>query len=67
VTRELEDGTLISDSNWDDEGPDTLADVLNQLGTSDPQAVKALTQKPQWGDFSLALRHEVEQWLADQG
>jgi hypothetical protein len=65
VTYETEDGEVLSTSTWDEEGPDTIHDVLTQLGTTNPAAVKALMKTPQWNDFSLALRRDVEAWLAD--
>jgi hypothetical protein len=57
-----EEGNVLSDSTWDD-GPDTADDVLRQLGTDDPGAVKALMDEPQWDDFSPKVQNEILAWL----
>lgn len=65
MTVKTPSGEVLSDSSWDD-GPDTVQDLLNQLGTTDPQAVRELMSQPQWNDFSQALRQDVAAWLADR-
>ena len=63
----LDGANELSESTWEDEGPDSIHDVLAQLGTGDPAAVRKLMTQPQWNDFSLALRQDVTAWLADHG
>jgi hypothetical protein len=63
---EDEDGNVMSDSFFVEHGPDTIQDVIKELG-DDPQALKALTAKPQFQDFSAELRADIHAWLADRG
>ena len=60
----LDGDDLLADSEWDN-GPDTVNDVLRQLGTDDPAAVRELMNTPQWNDFSPQVRQDVAAWLAD--
>jgi len=60
-----EDGNVLSDSEWT-QGPETLQDIFTGLGSSDPVKVRELMKTPQWEDFPLSLRREVEAWLADR-
>lgn len=68
----LPDGTdTLSVSQWE-EGPDTVEDLLGELGpfnsvAEQVNALKDLMRTPQWNDFSRDLRDETRAWVGEHG